>query len=385
MKKLIMALSVGFALVFFTLTSHADDYSEQALKDADMIAGEQTWQQYCAFCHTAGEGQADISGPNLHQLFKRQVGTKPGFAYSDALKNQSRNWTPELFAAYVQDPGAVIPGNVMPAVNIPADKVLPLTAYVLRSSGSVDWDQAKTATLATGGLDAELQSSSPEFWALYMNNTVKFTIPYEDSSYSFVAYFNDDGTITGNNRGLTGIWRMRDKRHFCFAIQRIGVHPYEWMHCVRPKVDANMVFGEVAEVITPVKGFDDFKVDVTFIEDRFHPLEGDAHPDYWTFLFNNTMRYEIKVNGEVAIVSARFNPDNTIDSAEGISGKWRTEGENGEKDRMCYNFSGVPGVDGDLSECFALVLMFNPRVGARWPARFSQGNTYWAEVFEGRE
>ncbi|MBT5891947.1 MAG: hypothetical protein HOH24_09800, partial [Chromatiales bacterium] len=183
MNKLIMALSVGFALVFFTLTSHADDYSEQALKDADMTAGEQTWQQYCAFCHTAGEGQADISGPNLHELFKRQVGTKPGFAYSDALKNESRNWTPELFAAYVQDPGAVVPGNAMPAVNIPADKVLPLTAYVLRSSGSVDWDEAKTATLVTGGLDAELQSSSPEFWALYMNNTVKFTIPYEDSSY----------------------------------------------------------------------------------------------------------------------------------------------------------------------------------------------------------
>lgn len=385
MNKLIMALSVGFALVFFTLTSHADDYSEQALKDADMTAGEQTWQQYCAFCHTAGEGQADISGPNLHELFKRQLGTKPGFAYSDALKNESRNWTPELFAAYVQDPGAVVPGNAMPAVNIPADKVLPLTAYVLRSSGSVDWDEAKTATLVTGGLDAELQSSSPEFWALYMNNTVKFTIPYEDGSYSFVAYFNDDGTITGNNRGLTGIWRMRDKRHFCFAIQRIGVHPYEWMHCVRPKVDANMVFGEVAEVITPVKGFDDFKVDVTFIEDRPHPLEGDAHPDYWTFLFNNTMRYEIKVNGEVVIVNARFNPDNTIDSVEGIGGKWRTEGENGEKDRMCYNFSDVPGVDGDLTECFGLVLMFNPRVGARWPARFSQGNTYWAEVFEGRE
>ena len=42
-------------------------------------------------------------------------------------------------------------------------------------------------------------------------------------------------------------------------------------------------------------------------------------------------------------------------------------------------------VEGDLSECFALVLMFNPRVGARWPARFEQGNTYWAEVFEGRD
>jgi hypothetical protein len=41
-------------------------------------------------------------------------------------------------------------------------------------------------------------------------------------------------------------------------------------------------------------------------------------------------------------------------------------------------------VDGQLTECFALVLMFNPRVGARWPARFEQGNTYWAEIMPGR-
>jgi len=86
----------------------------------------------------------------------------------------------------------------------------------------------------------------------------------------------------------------------------------------------------------------------------------------------------------VVIVDARFERDGTINSPEGVTGKWRTEGNAGKDDRMCYNFSGVAGVDGDLSECFALVLMFNPRVGARWPSRFEQGNTYWAEVFEGR-
>ncbi|MDG1462260.1 MAG: hypothetical protein P8R04_01720 [Gammaproteobacteria bacterium] len=383
MRIIITLLNLLLYLSFIS-SANAEDYSEEALRSADVIAGEQTWQQYCAFCHTAGEGRADITGPNLYQLFKRKVGTKPGFAYSDALQNDKRDWSPALFAKYVQDPGAVIPGNVMPAVDIPAEKVLPLTAYVLRISDSVDWDKPK-ATAATGGMDAELKTNNAEFWDLYMNNTVKFTVPYEDRTYSFVVYFNDDGTISGNNRGLTGIWRMRDKRNFCFAMQRIGVHPYEWMHCIKPKVVKNMEFGEVATTIKPVKGYDDFKVDVTFIENRPHPLEGDAHPDYWTFLFNNTMRYEIKVNGEVVIVNARFSPDNTIASLEGVTGKWRTEGEGDKKDRMCYSFSGVAGVDGDLSECFALVLMFNPRVGARWPARFEQGNTYWAEVFEGRD
>jgi cytochrome c2 len=388
LRKENMQPTINLLVLIFSLSvlniAIGEEYSEESLRAADMVSGEQTWQQYCAFCHTAAEGRADITGPNLHKLFKRKVGTKSGFAYSDALKNDKRDWTPALFADYVQDPGSVIPGNVMPAVDIPEDKVLALTSYLMRISDSVDWDQAK-AGAATGGLDAELKVNNPEFWDLYMNNTVKFSVPYEDRTYSFVVYFNEDGTISGNNRGLTGIWRMRDKRNFCFAMQRIGVHPYEWMHCIKPKVIKNMSFGEVAAKIKPVKGYNDFEVDLTFIEGRPHPLEGDAHPDYWTFLFSNTMRYEIKVNGEVFIVNALFSPDNTIDSLEGITGKWRTEGEDGKKDRMCYSFSGVPGVEGDLTECFALVLMFNPRVGARWPARFEQGNTYWSEVFAGRE
>ncbi|WP_145999052.1 cytochrome c family protein [Oceanicoccus sp. KOV_DT_Chl] len=366
------------------LAATAQDYSEASLKAEDTIAGEQTWQQYCAFCHTLRQGEADIAGPNLHQLFKRKVGAKSGFNYSAVLKNDQRDWTPELFAAYVQNPAATLPGNAMPAVDIPVDKVRPLLAYVMRTGESVDWDQPSNKGTVAGGLDGELRDSAPEFWQLYMDNTVKFTVPYEDRSYSFVAYFNEDGTVTGNNRGLQGIWRMRDKRSFCFAIQRIAVHPYEWMHCVRPKVLKNMQFGKVVDTLTPVKGFDDFTVDVTFIEDRPHPLEGDAHPDYWTFLFNNTMRYDVKINGKTEVIDVLFNRDNSISSPQGVTGQWRTEGDGRKQDKMCYHLDNVPGMEGQLSECFALVLMFNPRVGARWPSRFEQGNTYWAEVTEGR-
>ena len=366
-------------------TASAQDYSEATLKSADLLAGEQTWQQYCAFCHTLREGQADITGPNLHQVFKRKVGKKPGFSYSEALGNSSAEWTPELFARYVQNPAAVFPGNAMPSVDVPADKVLPLVAYILRTSDSVDWDQPAQASAATGGLDAELRVSKPEFWAQYMEHTTKFTIPRDNGeTYSFVAYFNEDGTITGNNRGLQGIWRMRDKRNFCYSLERVGVHPYEWMHCMQPKADENFEFGKVIKSFVPVKGHADFQIEVSFLEGRPHPLEGDAHPDYWTFLFANTSRYEIKVNGETVIVDAQFNKDNTISSPQGVTGKWRTEGPAGQEDRMCYYMEGIEGVDGRLSECFALVLMFNPRVGARWPARFEQGNSYWAEIIAGR-
>jgi cytochrome c2 len=366
-------------------TAPAQDYSESALKKVDPISGEQIWQQYCAFCHTIRNGQANMVGPNLQELFKRKVGTKSDFSYSEALQQDGRDWTPALFADYVQDPAAVIPNNVMPAVDIPADKVYALVAYVMRASGSVNWDEPKQAATGTGGLDAELQASKPDFWAQYMENTVKFTLPRDNGeTYSFVAYFNPDGTVTGNNRGLQGIWRMRDKRNFCYSIERVGVHPYEWMDCMQPKADKDLKFGKIIKSFVPTKGHEEFEIEVSFLEGRPHPLEGDAHPDYWTFLFNNTSRYEIKVDGEVVIVDARFNPDKTISSLQGITGAWRTEGSAGKEDRMCYFLNDVPGVQGELSECFALVLMFNPRVGARWPARFDQGNTYWAEIIEGR-
>lgn len=221
-------------------------------------------------------------------------------------------------------------------------------------------------------------------WAQYMTHTIRFTLPHgADGTYTFVAYFNEDGTITGNNRGLQGIWRLRDKRNFCYALERVGVHPYEWLHCLPPTADDPLEFGKVLYRFSPVKGHDGLQIAVSFIEGRPHPLEGDAHPDYWTFLFNNTSRYEIRVGKEVVIVDAQFHPDRTISSPQGVTGSWRTEGNAGKDDRMCYRLGGVPGVDGDLTECFALVLMFNPRVGARWPSRFDQGNTYWAEIVEG--
>ncbi len=363
-----------------------DAFSEAGLRALDPVTGEQAWQQYCAFCHTARQGAADMAGPNLHELFKRKVGSKTGYAYSDALLQDGRDWSPELFAEYVADPVMTIPGNRMPAVNIPADKVMALTAFVMRTSGSVDWDKADQQAGGMGGLDGELAAKQPEFWSLYTENTIKFTLDRANGeTYSFVAYFNEDGTITGNNRGMQGIWRMRDKRNFCYALERVGVHPYEWMHCIPPKVAKNMEFDREIGSFKPVKGRDDMEIRFGFLQGRPHPLEGDAHPDYWTFLFSTTTRYEIKVNGAVEIIDAWFNRDKTITSAQGVKGTWFTRGEDGKATEMCYSMSGVPGVAGELSECFALVLMFNPRVGARWPSRFDEGNTYWAETVAGRD
>ena len=147
MNKLFLSL---FASVLLMGTAHAQEYTEANLRQADVAVGEQTWQRNCAFCHTTGKGQAGMAGPNLYELFKRQVGMQEGFEYSVALRNDQRQWTPVLFAQYVQSPGSTIPGNVMPAVDVSAEEVFALTAYVMRATGSVDWDAPSAATPATG-------------------------------------------------------------------------------------------------------------------------------------------------------------------------------------------------------------------------------------------
>jgi len=197
MHKPFVSILTIVASVLLATAVHAQEYTDANLEQADVEAGEQSWQQNCAFCHTVGKGQAAMVGPNLHQLFKRKIGTQEGFEYSEALLNDQRQWSPVLFAQYVQSPQATIPGNVMPAVSVSAEQVFALTAYVMRASGSVDWDAPAATT--TGGPDAELQADRPEFWAQYMDNTIKFTLPRDNGeTYSFVAYFNPDGTITGN-------------------------------------------------------------------------------------------------------------------------------------------------------------------------------------------
>ena len=114
------------------------------------------------------------------------------------------------------------------------------------------------------------------------------------------------------------------------------------------------------------------------------PLEGDAHPDYWTFLFNNTSRYEIKVDGETIVVDAHFKEDKTIDSPQGVTGEWRTEGSAGKDDTMCYYMEGIPRRRRAAQRMFRAGADVQPRVGARWPSRFEQGNAYWAEIVAGR-
>src|SRR5262245_10038510 len=58
---------------------------------ANYDAGRRVFAQ-CRSCHTIDEGGGNRTGPNLHGLFGRPVGSIEGFAYSQAVQDADFNW-----------------------------------------------------------------------------------------------------------------------------------------------------------------------------------------------------------------------------------------------------------------------------------------------------
>jgi cytochrome c len=77
----------------------------------------------CLACHTPDKGGRNLVGPNLWGVVGRKIAQAPGFAYSEAMKGHSGNWSWEELAKYLHDPSGAIPGNKMlfPGVKDNAD------------------------------------------------------------------------------------------------------------------------------------------------------------------------------------------------------------------------------------------------------------------------
>lgn len=84
----------------------------------DAAAGKLVFAQ-CAACHSL-DGSNGV-GPSLQGIEGRKAGSFQGFHYSRALKAEHYAWDAATLDAYIADPQAAIPGNVMPFSGI-ADK-----------------------------------------------------------------------------------------------------------------------------------------------------------------------------------------------------------------------------------------------------------------------
>ena len=72
----------------------------------------------CASCHTVNRGGANGIGPNLSGVLGTTAASKPGFGYSDALKESAIVWSEETLDRYVESPAAIVPGGTMAFVGV---------------------------------------------------------------------------------------------------------------------------------------------------------------------------------------------------------------------------------------------------------------------------
>ncbi|KRE09537.1 cytochrome C [Bosea sp. Root381] len=96
----------------------------------DIAAGERSWNK-CRACHQIGETAKNLVGPQLNGLFGRHSGAVEGYSYSAANKNSGITWDEAVFAEYIKDPRAKIPGTKMVFAGIKNEKeIQDLTAFL---------------------------------------------------------------------------------------------------------------------------------------------------------------------------------------------------------------------------------------------------------------
>lgn len=85
----------------------------------------------CKACHQVGENAKNRVGPVLNGLFGREAGTIEGYNYSKANKESGITWTPEVFAEYIKNPRAMMPGTKMAFAGIKQeDRIRDLIAFL---------------------------------------------------------------------------------------------------------------------------------------------------------------------------------------------------------------------------------------------------------------
>jgi len=96
----------------------------------DISAGERSWNK-CRACHQVGETAKNGVGPQLNGLFGRHSGAVEGYSYSAANKNSGITWDEAVFADYIKDPRAKIPGTKMVFAGIKNEQeIRDLTAFL---------------------------------------------------------------------------------------------------------------------------------------------------------------------------------------------------------------------------------------------------------------
>lgn len=84
----------------------------QAAKPATAPAQPAAFAQ-CRVCHSVTKGGPAGLGPNLFGVVGTAAATRPGYAYSPAMKASKIRWDRARLDIYLANPRAVVPGTKM--------------------------------------------------------------------------------------------------------------------------------------------------------------------------------------------------------------------------------------------------------------------------------
>ncbi len=73
----------------------------------------------CQACHSLKRGEPHKVGPNLAGTIGASAATRPGYAYSAALKQAGVRWDDATLDRWLQRPAQVVPGNKMIYAGMP--------------------------------------------------------------------------------------------------------------------------------------------------------------------------------------------------------------------------------------------------------------------------
>ena len=107
------------------------------LARADAARGQAFFQR-CGYCHSIEPGSPHALGPNLRGVMGRPIASRPGYAYSQALRDKSGSWDWETASRFLQLPRAFAPGTRMAFAGVrdPQDRA-DVMLYLNRQGGSL--------------------------------------------------------------------------------------------------------------------------------------------------------------------------------------------------------------------------------------------------------
>jgi len=233
-RQRVSTIGLFFVITILSLNSVAEQYTKEVLKAADFNVGRTGFLQRCSACHTLNEGGLDILGPNMWKMFDRVVGSKDGYIFSDAMKEADFKWTADILAEWLTNPDSMLKGSKMILPEpVPKDIVADILSFMFVETGAADWPRPRIV-FSEKERDKSLPPAErfPSFWNHMMTNTTRYRLVTSDNEeYIFKAYFNENGSITTDQRGMRGFWYLNEKDFFCYALYGMKAEPKYMVEC----------------------------------------------------------------------------------------------------------------------------------------------------------